>query len=111
MTVSSFFYLGFLAFSMMGMIICDHRWKLAFFHNKKAAWTICILTVIAFLIWDALGIATGTFFRGETQYMTGIELAPEMPLEEPIFLFFLTYLTINLTSFFRRIFAGQEAAA
>ena len=30
--------------------------------------------------------------------MLGIELAPEMPLEEPVFLFFLTYLTLNLTS-------------
>ena len=99
----SFFYLGFLAFSRAGMIICDHRWRLAFFHDAKRAWAICIIVVIAFLIWDALGIATGTFFRGGSPYMTGIELAPEMPLEEPIFLFFLTYLTINLTSFFRRM--------
>ncbi|QCB29242.1 lycopene cyclase domain-containing protein [Corynebacterium endometrii] len=99
----SFFYLGFLAFSLAGMIICDRRWRLAFFHDAKRAWTICIIVVIAFLIWDALGIATGTFFRGGSPYMTGIELAPEMPLEEPIFLFFLTYLTINLTSFFRRM--------
>lgn len=35
--------------------------------------------------------------------MTGIELAPEMPLEEPIFLFFLAFLTINLTSAVRMV--------
>ena len=52
----------------------------------------------AFLLWDALGIVTGTFFRGESPYMTGVDLAPEMPLEEPVFLFFLTYLTLNLTT-------------
>lgn len=99
----NFFYLAFLSFSMAGMIICDHRWRLTFFHDAKRAWAICIIVVIAFLVWDALGIMTGTFFRGASPYMTGIELAPEMPLEEPIFLFFLTYLTLNLTSFFRRM--------
>lgn len=28
-------------------------------------------------------------------------LAPQLPLEEPIFLFFLTYLTMNLTGLLR----------
>ena len=51
-----------------------------------------------FLAWDALGIVTGSFYRGASDYMTGLELSPEMPVEEPIFLFFLTYLTINITS-------------
>ena len=31
-----------------------------------------------------------------------------MPLEEPIFLFFLTYLTMNLTSGARLILAARE---
>ena len=52
---------------------------------------------------NALGIATGTFFRGDSPFMTGVELAPEMPLEEPIFLFFLTYLTLNVTSGARKV--------
>ncbi|MDN6647329.1 MAG: lycopene cyclase domain-containing protein, partial [Corynebacterium flavescens] len=53
-------------------------------------------------------IATGTFFRGGSPYMTGIELAPELPVEEPIFLFFLSYLTLNLISAFRRLFSSRQ---
>lgn len=91
-------YLGFLLFSLAGMVICDHRWKLAFFRDARRAAVLSAACVGAFLLWDALGIVTGTFFRGASPYMLGVELAPEMPLEEPIFLFFLTYLTMNVTS-------------
>lgn len=40
--------------------------------------------------------------------MTGIELASELPLEEPVFLFFLTYLTINVVSFTRTALKGAK---
>lgn len=80
------------------MLLCDWRWRLAFFFDARRAALLSIGVVGAFLVWDLLGIVTGSFFRGGSAYMTGIELAPEMPLEEPLFLFFLTYLTINLTS-------------
>ncbi|WIM73435.1 hypothetical protein QP028_04065 [Corynebacterium suedekumii] len=63
-----------------------------------------------FLAWDALGIITGSFYRGASGYMTGIELAPEMPLEEPIFLFFLTYLTLNLTSAARMLLISAPSS-
>lgn len=98
-----FFYLTFLVVTLCCMVICDHRWKLAFFFDAKRAALLSVLMVALFLVWDAFGIANGVFFRGDSPYMLGIELAPEMPLEEPIFLFFLTYLTINLTSGVRLI--------
>ncbi|MEB0305788.1 lycopene cyclase domain-containing protein [Cryobacterium sp. 10I1] len=51
---------------------------------------------VAFLLaWDAGGITAGIFYRGETDLMTGIQLAPELPLEELFFLTFLCYLTMN----------------
>ena len=98
-----FAYLVFLLFSLAGMVICDHRWRLTFFHDARRAAALCAGMVAVFLAWDALGIATGTFFRGASPYMTGVELAPELPLEEPLFLFFLTYLTMNLTSAARKV--------
>lgn len=101
--VMPFFYLTFLVVTLCCMVICDHRWKLAFFFDAKRAALLSVLMVALFLVWDAFGIANGVFFRGDSPYMLGIELAPEMPLEEPIFLFFLTYLTINLTSGVRLI--------
>ena len=94
----SFAYLIILLVTLACMVLCDWRWNLAFFHDARRATAISVSVVGAFLVWDALGIVTGSFYRGTSDYMTGVELAPEMPVEEPIFLFFLTYLTINLTS-------------
>ncbi|WP_342319413.1 lycopene cyclase domain-containing protein [Corynebacterium mayonis] len=100
--MTPFTYLFILTFSLAGMVICDHRWSLAFYRNAQRSLALTLGVVILFLAWDALGIITGTFSRGQSPYMTGVELAPEMPLEEPIFLFFLTYLTINVTSAVRK---------
>ena len=47
-----------------------------------------------FLVWDLLGIGLGVFFRGQTRYMTGLQLAPELPVEELGFLALLCYLTM-----------------
>ncbi|WP_092147531.1 lycopene cyclase domain-containing protein [Corynebacterium mycetoides] len=97
------FYLAFLLLSIACMVLCDRRWRLAFFLDPRRAAVLSLSLVALFLAWDAAGIATGTFYRGDSPYMTGVELAPEMPLEEPIFLFFLTYLTMNLTSAARKV--------
>ena len=94
----AFTYLTFLLLSIVCMVLCDWRFTLAFFADARRAALLSAAVVALFLLWDALGIATGTFFRGDSPFMTGVELAPEMPLEEPIFLFFLTYLTLNVTS-------------
>ncbi|QPK83886.1 lycopene cyclase domain-containing protein [Corynebacterium qintianiae] len=96
-------YLTFLLVTIGCMMLCDWRWKLAFFLDARRATLLTVSVVALFLLWDAAGIATGTFFRGDSPFMTGIELAPEMPVEEPIFLFFLTYLTMNLTSGTRKV--------
>jgi lycopene cyclase domain-containing protein len=52
--------------------------------------------VIFFLIWDLFGIANGIFFRGETVGLTGLLLAPELPIEEVLFLTLLCYSTLEV---------------
>lgn len=99
----AFAYLTFLLLSIVCMVLCDWRFTLAFFADARRAALLSAAVVALFLLWDALGIATGTFFRGDSPFMIGVELAPEMPLEEPIFLFFLTYLTLNVTSGARKV--------
>lgn len=94
----SFIYLGSLIVFIGCMGLCDHRWKLGFFRNAPRAALAIGVTYVGFLLWDVLGIVTGTFYRGDSPYMTGIDLAPHMPIEELFFLFFLCYLTLNLTS-------------
>ncbi|WP_448855815.1 lycopene cyclase domain-containing protein [Corynebacterium camporealensis] len=97
-------YLIFLLVTIVCMALCDYRWKLTFFSPQPGkALGISVALVVLFLLWDWAGIATGTFFRGDAGYMTGILLAPEMPIEEPIFLFFLSYLLLNLTTGARRM--------
>jgi hypothetical protein len=51
--------------------------------------------VLFFLAWDLAGIGLGIFFRGETSFMTGVQLAPELPIEELFFLVLLCYLSMN----------------
>ena len=43
-----------------------------------------------------------------TNQTIGIELAPELPLEEPIFLVFLCYLVMNLFQLFRRFIQSRS---
>lgn len=103
-----FAYLIVLLVTIGCMVLCDWRWKLAFFLDARRATVLSLVVVAAFLLWDAFGIMTGSFFRGGSEYMTGVILAPEMPVEEPVFLFFLTYLTINLTSGARLLLDARE---
>ncbi|WP_349826968.1 lycopene cyclase domain-containing protein [Brevibacterium litoralis] len=89
-------YLGCLLFSLFGMCMLDWRHRLFWFADWRRAALVHASAVVLFLAWDAAGILTGSFFRGDSGYFTGIELAPDMPLEEPVFLFFLCWLTMNV---------------
>ncbi|MBG6191809.1 lycopene cyclase domain-containing protein [Arthrobacter sp. CAN_A212] len=89
-------YWGALLFSLSGMVVLDRRFDLTFWRDaRKATWTM-ILGITFFLVWDLFGIALGIFFRGTTDLMTGILLAPELPLEEVFFLALLCYSTLNV---------------
>lgn len=89
-------YLGALLFSLGGSMLLDWRFRLTFWRDaRKATWTM-ILGIAFFIVWDLFGIALGIFFRGVTDLMTGILLAPELPLEEVFFLALLCYTTLNV---------------
>ena len=92
----SLIYLGALLFSLGGSALLDWRFRLTFWRDaRKATWTM-ILGIAFFIVWDLSGIALGIFFRGVTDLMTGILLAPELPLEEVFFLALLCYTTLNV---------------
>lgn len=50
--------------------------------------------VAVFLAWDLLGIGLGIFFIGPAEHVSGILIAPELPLEELFFLILLSYSTL-----------------
>ena len=102
-----FAYLAGLIFSIIGLGLFDWRFKLGFSTNKKAAALATLLPLIFFLIWDGAGIALGIFFRGETSHLTGILVAPELPIEELFFLFLLNYTTLTIFIAVKRIVAKR----
>ena len=100
----SYTYLGLLAFSLIGTGLFDFKWKMALFHNPVRAVLTLAVSVAYFLIWDVAGIALGIFFTGSTGLITGIMLAPNLPLEEPLFLLLLCYCALLLFVAFTRRF-------
>ncbi|HEY0216045.1 MAG TPA: lycopene cyclase domain-containing protein [Cellulomonas sp.] len=92
--MTSLAYLGALLVSLAGLAVIDRRFRLAFWaHPRRAAATVAV-GVVGFLLWDAAGLLLGIFARGESPHMTGLLLAPELPVEEAVFLTLLSYVAL-----------------
>jgi lycopene cyclase domain-containing protein len=89
--ITPFLYLAALLLSICGLFLLDIRHKLAFSTSPKAAGLSIAIAVVLFLLWDLAGIALGIFFRGDAPHLSGLLLAPELPLEELFFLILLSY--------------------
>ena len=87
-------YLAVQIVSFAGIGVIDHRWRLAAFRSPAATGLAVTAAVALFLTWDVLGVRSGVFFRGQTDFMTGLQVAPEIPVEEVVFLAFLSYLAL-----------------
>lgn len=87
-------YLAALLVTLGCMLLLDRRFRLFFWRDAVSASVVTLVGLLFFLLWDAAGIAGGIFFRGEAVVATGIVLAPELPLEEPVFLLFLSVCTM-----------------
>ena len=84
-------YLGALLVALGGLATLDWRHRLVFWADPRRA-AVCVgVGVVFFLLWDLAGLALGIFARGESPHMTGVLLAPELPIEEVVFLTLLSY--------------------
>jgi lycopene cyclase domain-containing protein len=92
----SLLYLAALLIALTGMVMLDRRFRLFFWVDARRASIVLLVGVAFFVVWDLAGISLGIFFRGETTFMTGLQVAPELPVEELFFLALLCYLTMNL---------------
>ena len=92
----NFLYLAALLVSLTGMVMLDSRFTLFFWQDARRATAVLTTGIVFFLVWDLTGIDAGVFFRGEGQWMTGLQLAPELPIEEVFFLTLLCYMTMNV---------------
>ena len=94
--MSQFAYLAALLVSLAGLAVIDLRFRVALFDQPRRGLLTVAIAVAAFLAWDIAGVGLGIFFIGDAEYLTGILLAPEVPLEELFFLILLVYQTLLL---------------
>lgn len=102
-------YLGTLILGIVCMLLLDHRFRLFFWRDPKAAAVVTAVGVLFLLAWDLAGIGLGIFLRGEGTIATGLLLAPELPIEEPVFLTFLVLCTMVLYTGARQILERKPA--
>lgn len=95
-------YLAALLIALTGMVMLDRRFGLFFWRDARRAAIVLVVGVVFFFVWDLAGVGLGIFFRGETAFMTGLQVAPEVPLEELFFLTLLCYLAMNVYGFASR---------
>lgn len=85
-------YLGGLLLSIAGLVFLDLRLKLFLGAAPRRAAAVLAIGVAGFLLWDAAGVGLGIFFEGRGGLLVGVDLAPQIPLEE---LFFLVLLCLS----------------
>jgi lycopene cyclase domain-containing protein len=78
------------------MALLDHRFRLVLWRAPRRGLLALAVGIAFFLAWDLAAIASGHYAAGHGAAMTGIMLAPELPLEEIVFITFLCYLTLVL---------------
>ncbi len=100
--MTSWLYLSALVISLLGLGTLDWRHRLALFVDARRTVLTVASAVVLFLMWDLVGVGLGIFFRGDAPYMTGLVIAPEVPIEEVFFLILLNYQTLLLWRAFSR---------
>jgi lycopene cyclase domain-containing protein len=89
-------YLILLLAAAACLAVVDRKFRLCLWRSPGPASVVVVAGVVLFLAWDAVAIAAGVFLHGASTLMTGILLAPELPLEEPVFLAFFSYSALLL---------------
>ncbi len=91
---SQWFYLFVLLLGISGLILTDAKLKLVFFYQPRAAVKTIASLIVILLLADIVGIKLGIFFTNQ-HYVTGMYIvSPNLPIEELVFLFLLSYVTL-----------------
>jgi lycopene cyclase domain-containing protein len=99
----SWLYLAGLLGSIAGLLVLDRRFRLFVFAAPLRALLVLAIGVAAFLAWDLLGIGAGVFFEGNRDLLVGMDLAPQLPVEELAFLVLLCESTMVAAGLARRV--------
>lgn len=104
-------YLAAIAVSELGMLLIDRRWRLYFWADAGRALRVQAAGLALFLAWDVIGIALGIFMRGPGPWQIGLVVAPELPVEELFFLWFLCHFSMVVFTGIERVLAARGERA
>ncbi len=102
-------YLLAILVSAAGIVALDARFRLAAWRARGRTLVAVAVGTVFFIAWDLVGIAAGVFVKGDSPLYLGIDLAPHLPVEEPVFLAFLCYRALVAWAGARR-FLGRRSA-
>jgi lycopene cyclase domain-containing protein len=100
-------YLASLLAAIACMALMDRRWRLVLWSDLRRGATVLVAGVVVFLAWDVVAVGLGFYRRGEAGVMTGVHVAPGIPLEEVFFILFLCYVTLVLHRLLARFVFGR----
>ena len=102
-------YLAGLLISIAGIAVLDARYRLFFWRAPLRAAAVMLIGLVFFMVWDVVGVHLGIFFIGTNELLTGVLLAPDVPLEELFFLVLLCWTTMDLFGAVRPVLARLSA--
>jgi len=104
-------YLLAILVSAAGIALLDRRWRLAAWAAPGRTAAAVGIGTAFFVLCDVAGIAAGVFVKGASPLLLGIDLAPHLPVEEPVFLAFLCYLALVAWAGALRLLARRQRDA
>ena len=102
-------YLTVLLLGLGCLVAMDRRWGLVLWADARRAVAVLAAGLVLFLTWDVAALRLSLYRGGESQAMTGLQVAPDLPLEEIFFILFLCYLTLMLHRLVHRILLREPA--
>jgi lycopene cyclase domain-containing protein len=102
-------YLAGLLVSIAGLVTLDLRLRLFLGADRVRAAIVLAAGVVGFLAWDLAGVGLGIFFEGEQDLLVGVDLAPDVPLEELFFLILLCLSAMEAFTLASRLLARRPA--
>ncbi|QCX27858.1 lycopene cyclase domain-containing protein [Nocardioides jishulii] len=104
----SWLYLASIVVSMVCMGLVDRRWRLFLFDRPRVAIIAVVVGFVLFLAWDLVAIEIAVYSKGASPAMSGVDVAPHLPLEELFFITFLCYITGVLHGLFTRVLTHRD---
>ncbi|UVY84153.1 lycopene cyclase domain-containing protein [Brachybacterium sp. NBEC-018] len=102
-------YLLCLCVPLLGMGTLDARYRLVLGRAARPALAVLAVGTVYFLSWDLAAIAAGHYGLGRSPALSGLMLAPHLPVEELVFVVVLAYTTLVLHALVARALARRRA--